>query len=130
MKAVDPKEKSPVAKRQVSGKLFDRVFLPWMAILILSHLVTMYLAPACMWGVHFYHFYPPPIGWILVLISLAILIPGVGESLYPRFEALVKKIKKPFDSLSQNKSFLRHYYSPPFVLILTAFMRRNTVLPF
>ncbi|MGB2768350.1 MAG: hypothetical protein WBC88_01325, partial [Candidatus Zixiibacteriota bacterium] len=95
-----------MTKRQISGKLFGSVFLPWMAILILLHLLTIYLAPAYMWGAHFYHFYPLWIGWILALVSLTILIPGVGESLYPKFEALAKRIRRPFDSLSQNKSFL------------------------
>ena len=92
MKAVDPKEKKQPAKRLVSGKLFDSVFLPWMAVLIVLHLLSMYVAPACMWGVHFYRFYPAWIGWILVLASLAILIPGVGDWLYPKFEALAKKV--------------------------------------
>ena len=95
-----------MTKGEVSRRLFERVFLPWMAILILSHLLTIYLAPAYMWGVHFYHFYPVWIGWILVALSLIILIPGVSESLYAKFEALVRKAKKPFDSLGQNKSFL------------------------
>ncbi len=106
MRAVDPKEKKSVTKRQVSGKLFGSVFLPWMAILILLHLFTIYLAPAYMWGVHFYHFYPLWIGWLLTLATLAVLIPSVGESLCPKFEALAKRIRRPFDSLNQNKSFL------------------------
>jgi tetratricopeptide (TPR) repeat protein len=105
MRAVNPKEKSTVTKRQISGKLFERVFLPWMAILILLHLVAMYVAPEYMWGVHFYHFYPLWIGWILVALSLAFLIPGVSESLYAKFETLAKRIKTPFESVGQNKSF-------------------------
>jgi tetratricopeptide (TPR) repeat protein len=105
MKAADPKEKKPAAKRQVSGKLFDSVFFPWMAVLILLHLLTMYAAPAYMWGIHFYDFYPVWLGWILVALSLALLIPGVAESLYPKLDALARKVKKPFDSMSQNKSF-------------------------
>ncbi|MGB3093434.1 MAG: hypothetical protein WBC42_09515, partial [Candidatus Zixiibacteriota bacterium] len=106
MGKTDPKSKSTAAKTEVSGKVFERVFLPWMAVLIFLHLLTMYVAPAYMWGVHFYHFYPVWIGWLLTLATLAVLIPGVGESLYPKFEALARRIRKPFDSLSQNKSFL------------------------
>jgi len=106
MKAVDPKEKKQPARRRISGRLFDSVFLPWMAVLILLHLLALYAAPAYMWGVHFYHFYPAWIGWILVLASLAMLIPGVSSSLYLKFDALAKKVKKPFDSMGQNKSFL------------------------
>jgi len=105
MKAVDPKEKKQPAKRQIPGRLFDLAFLPWVALLILLHLLTMYVAPAYIWGVHFYHFYPAWIGWILVLASLAILIPAVSESLYRKFDALAEKVKKPFDSMSQNRSF-------------------------
>ncbi|MGB7061408.1 MAG: hypothetical protein WBF13_03540, partial [Candidatus Zixiibacteriota bacterium] len=106
MGKTDPKTKTTVTKREVSGKVFERVFLPWLAILILLHLLTMYVAPAYMWGVHFYHFYPAWIGWVLALVSLTILIPGVAESLYPKLESLAKKIKKPFDSPGQNVSFL------------------------
>jgi tetratricopeptide (TPR) repeat protein len=106
MKAVDQKEKQQPAKRRIPGRLFDSVFLPWMAVLILLHLLTVYVAPAHMWGVHFYHFYPVWLGLTLVLLSLIILIPGVGGSLYLQFDALAKKVKKPFDSMSQNKSFL------------------------
>ena len=106
MRKTDPKVKLTTPQRQVSGKVFQRVFLPWMAVLILLHLLTMYVAPAHMWGVHFYRFYPAWIGWILVLASLAILVPGVSESLYRKFDALAKKIKRPFDSLGQNQSFL------------------------
>jgi len=93
-------------KREISDKLFEQVFLPWMAVLILSHLLTVYVAPAYMWGVHFYHFFPAWIGWILTLATLAILIPGVGEFLYERLEVLAEKIKKPFVQLGQNKTFL------------------------
>ena len=57
-KRIDLKKKTPLTEREVSGRLFERVFLPWTAILILSHLVTMYVAPAYTWGVHFYHFFP------------------------------------------------------------------------
>jgi hypothetical protein len=114
MKESDTKTKPPMAKKEISGKLFERVFLPWTAILILSHLLTIYIAPAYMWGVHFYHFSPAWIGWILTLAALAILIPGVGEFLYEKFEALVEKIKRPFAqspllarfTISQNKAFL------------------------
>ena len=102
----DTKTKTTVTKREISGKTFERVFLPWMAVLILLHLLTMYAAPAYMWGVHFYHFYPVWLGWVLILLSLIIIIPGVSESLYLKFDVLAKKIKRPFDSLGQNKSFL------------------------
>ena len=106
MGKTDPKSKSTATKIEVSGKVFERAFLPWMAFLILLHLLAMYVAPEYMWGVHFYHFYPAWIGWIMVVISQAILIPGVSESLYPKLDALAKKVKKPFDSMGQNKSFL------------------------
>jgi len=106
MKENDPKMKAPVDKKEISEKLFERVFLPWTGILILSHLLTMYIAPPYMWGVHFYHFFPAHLGWILTLATLAILIPGVGEFLYERVAALAEKIKKPFASLGQNKAFL------------------------
>jgi cytochrome c-type biogenesis protein CcmH/NrfG len=102
----DKKKRSTGTKTDVTAKVFELTFLPWMAVLILLHLLTMYVAPAHMWGVHFYHFYPFWLGWILVLASLAILIPGVGESLYLKFDALVEKARRPFDSLGQNKSFL------------------------
>jgi len=105
MGKTDPKTKATTTKGEVSGRVFERVFLPWMAILILSHVVTMYLAPAYMWGIHFYHFYPVWIGWILVLVSLAIMIPGIGEFLYRKFETLAQKIKKPLASTGQNKTF-------------------------
>ena len=106
MKRIDPKTKTPVTRKDVCGKPFEQVFLPWMAVLVLSHLVTMYIAPAYMWGVHFYHFFPAWIGWLVTLATLAILIPGVGEFLYERIEALAEKIKKPFVLLGQNKTFL------------------------
>jgi Tfp pilus assembly protein PilF len=106
MKAKGTKKKSPVIEPEISGRVFEQVFLPWTAILVISHLITMYIAPAYMWGIHFYHFFPVWIGWILTLASLAILIPGIGESLYEIIEALAKKIKTPFDALSQNKLFL------------------------
>jgi len=93
-------------KREVTDKFFQRVFLPWTALLVLSHLVAMYIAPEYMWGVHFYHFFPAHLGWILALFTLVLLIPGVGEFIYERVEALAKRIKRPFDSLSQNKIFL------------------------
>ncbi len=106
MKKIDSKKKGSGVNREVSWKLFERVFLPWTGILILSHLLTIYIAPAYMWGVHFYHFFPAWIGWMLTLVTLAVLIPAVGEILYEKLEALAKKIKKPFASLGQNKTFL------------------------
>jgi tetratricopeptide (TPR) repeat protein len=106
MKENDPKMKAPGDKKEISEKLFERVFLPWTGILILSHLLTMYIAFPYMWGVHFYHFFPAHLGWILTLATLAILIPGVGEFFYERVAALAEKITKPFASLGQNKAFL------------------------
>ncbi|MCK4404726.1 MAG: tetratricopeptide repeat protein [candidate division Zixibacteria bacterium] len=106
MKKNDLKTKAPVVSKEISEKLFERIFLPWTTVLILSHLLTIYVAPAYMWGVHFYHFFPAYLGWILTLVTLTILIPGIGELLYERVEALAKKIKKPFASLGQNKTFV------------------------
>ncbi len=106
MKKNIPKTKVSTVRKEISEKFFECVFLPWTAILILSHLLTMYVSPAYMWGVHFYHFFPAYLGWILTLATLAILIPGVGEFLYERLEALAGKIKKLFDSLGQNTTFL------------------------
>jgi Flp pilus assembly protein TadD len=67
--------------------------------------LTMYVAPAFMWGIHFYHFYPAWIGWMLALLSLTLLIPGVGEHVYLRLEAITQKISRPFISWGQNKTF-------------------------
>jgi len=53
MKKGDQKAKIPSIKDTVSERLFEKVFLPWTAVLILLHLLTMYVAPAYMWGVHF-----------------------------------------------------------------------------
>ena len=106
MGKTNPKSRSTATKTEVSAKVFERAFIPWMAVLILVHLLAMYVAPEYMWGVHFYHFYPVWLGWVLVLLSLMILIPGVSESIYVKLEALTKKVKKPFDSVGQNKSFL------------------------
>ncbi len=105
MGKTDPKTKTTVTEREVSGKVFESIFLPWMAVLIFLHLLTIYVAPAYMWGVHFYHFYPIWLGWVLVLLSLIILIPGVGEFLYPKLETLAQKIKRLFISSGQNKTF-------------------------
>jgi tetratricopeptide (TPR) repeat protein len=106
MKKIDPKTKDLPAPREISEKLFERFFLPWTAILILVHLLTVYVAPQYMWGVHFYHFFPAGIGWILSLVTLTILIPGVGEFLYEKFAAFAEKIKKPFERLNPNITFL------------------------
>ena len=106
MKQTDGKTKAPGDRGEISGKLFEGVFLPWTAILILSHLLTMYIAPAHTWGVHFYHFFPAWIGWALTLVTLAILIPGVGEFLYEKSEFFGERIKRPFAQLSPNKTFL------------------------
>ncbi len=123
MKRIDQKKESPVTEKEVSGKAFEQVFLPWTAILILSHLLTMYLAPAYMWGVHFYHFYPAWIGWILTLGTLAILLPGVGGFLYERMVTLARKIRKPFGLLGPNKTnlILSLFSLPIFWILRTRF---------
>jgi hypothetical protein len=90
---------------QISGRVFDLVFLPWMGILILLHLLAVYVAPAYLWGVDFYHFFPVWIGWLAALISLALLVPGVAEFLYPGLEALAKRISRPFSGWNQNAVF-------------------------
>ncbi len=105
----DPKGKaarSAVEKKEVSGRIFEAVFLPWTAVLILAHLLTMYVAPAYAWGVHFYHFFPAWIGWALALLSLAVLIPPVGESLYERLENVATAVSRPFTHLNQNLTFI------------------------
>jgi hypothetical protein len=89
----------------VSGRLFQRVFLPWTGVLILVHLLAVYVAPAYLWGVDFYHFFPVWIGWLAALISLALLVPGVAEALYPGLEALAKRISRPFSGWNQNAVF-------------------------
>ncbi len=106
MKKTEPKTKDLMPPREISEKLFESFFLPWTGFLILVHLLTVYVAPQSMWGVHFYHFFPVRTGWILTLITLAILIPGVGEFLYRRLAALAEKIKKPFERLNPNLTFL------------------------
>jgi len=123
MKRIDQKKESPVTEKEVSGKAFEQVFLPWTAILILSHLLTMYLAPAYMWGVHFYHFYPAWIGWILTLGTLAILLPGVGGFLYERMATFARKISKPFGLLGPNKTnlILSLFSLPIFWILRTRF---------
>jgi tetratricopeptide (TPR) repeat protein len=105
MKKNDPKTKVPTIEREISERLFERVFLPWTAILILSHLVTMYAAPAYMWGIHFYHFFPAWLGWVLTLATLTILIPGVGEFFFERLEAFAERMRKPFVEWSENRTF-------------------------
>jgi hypothetical protein len=105
----DPKGKTSqgVATRaDVSGRLFARVFLPWTGVLILVHLTAIYVAPAYLWGVNFYHFFPVWMGWLAAFISLALLIPGVGEALYPKLEAVAGKISRPFSGWNRNALFL------------------------
>lgn len=102
----DQKVKESEVNRGISERVFNRVFLPWTAILVLLHLITIYIAPAYMWGVHFYHFFPVWIGWVLSLTIFALLIPGLNEFLYERLEIVAKKIKTPFTKLGENKTFL------------------------
>jgi tetratricopeptide (TPR) repeat protein len=105
----DPKGKSSkdaATKADLSGRLFETVFLPWTGVLILLHLAAMYVAPAYLWGVDFYHFFPLWIGWLAVLISLALLVPGVAEALYPGLETVAKKISRPFARWNQNTLFV------------------------
>jgi len=106
MNEIDSKTKEIESEKEISRKLFQRVFLPWTAILILLHLFSIYVAPAYLWGAHFYHFFPVWIGWVLTLAALAILIPGISEFLYVRFETFAEKIKKPFGKWGENKTFL------------------------
>jgi hypothetical protein len=106
MKKGDQKAKIPSIKDTVSERLFEKVFLPWTAVLILLHLLTMYVAPAYMWGVHFYHFFPALIGWVLTLASLVILIPSVNETLYRKFETLAMKMRGWFGGWGENNTFL------------------------
>ncbi|HEX7402187.1 MAG TPA: tetratricopeptide repeat protein, partial [candidate division Zixibacteria bacterium] len=102
----DAKTKELVPHREISNKLFESFFLPWIALLILVHLVTVYWIPQYLWGISFYHFFPVGIGWISTCLILAILIPGVGEYLYEKLAAFSVKIKQPFDRLGQNLTFL------------------------
>ena len=106
MKKADPKTKRSPSFREISEKLFESLFLPWTVVLIIAHLLTVYLLPQYMWGVHFYHFFPVWIGWISTLVMLAVLIPGIGERLFAGCEALALKVKKPFDRLNPNLMFL------------------------
>jgi tetratricopeptide (TPR) repeat protein len=106
MKKTDPKTKSSPSFREISEKLFESFFLPWAVVLIIAHLLTVYLLPQYMWGVHFYHFFPFWIGWISTLIMIIVMIPGIGERLFAGCEALALKVKKPFDRLNPNLLFL------------------------
>jgi len=102
----DAKTKELVPHREISDKLFESFFLPWTAVLILAHLVTVYWIPQYVWGISFYHFFPVGVGWISTCLILAILIPGVGEYLYEKLAVFSVKIKQPFDRLGQNLTFL------------------------
>jgi hypothetical protein len=106
MNTTGAKTKGPEVRKGISQRTFRGVFLPWTAILALFHLISIYVAPAHAWGVHFYHFFPAWIGWTLSLATLVILFPGVSEFLYERLEALGSKMKEPFARLGQNKAFL------------------------
>ncbi len=106
MGKTNPEDKSKAAKVEIPPSLFERVFLPWTAILILAHALTMYVAPAYMWGIHFYHFFPAWIGWALALLSLVILVPPVGQYLSGKLEVLAQKIGSPFAKWGENKTFL------------------------
>lgn len=105
MKKTDPKTKSSPAFREISEKLFESFFLPWIFVLIIAHLLTVYLLPQYMWGIHFYHFFPLWIGWLLTLVMITVLIPGIGERLYAGGEALALKVRKPFDRWNPNLIF-------------------------
>jgi hypothetical protein len=102
----DSKTRERVSSGEISDRLFESFFLPWTAVLILAHLVTIYWIPQYLWGISFYHFFPVEIGWITTFLILVILIPGVGEFLYKRMAALSVKIKQPLDRLNQNLLFL------------------------
>lgn len=105
-KTTGAKMKGPLVKKAISERTFQRVFLPWTAVLVLFHLLSIYVAPAHAWGVHFYHFFPAWIGWVLSLATLVILIPRVADILYGKLEALASKTKKPFARLNENKASL------------------------
>ncbi len=106
MKKTDQPTDDLPAPREVSEKLFANFFLPWTAVLILVHLVAIYVAPQYLWGVHFYHFFPTWLGWVLTLVALAILIPGIGQFIYGKFAAFAEKIKKPLVRLNPNITFI------------------------
>jgi tetratricopeptide (TPR) repeat protein len=114
MNTTGAKTKGPEVRKEISETTFQRVFLPWTAVLALFHLLSIYVAPAHAWGVHFYYFFPAWIGWVLSLATLVILFPGVAEFPYGKLEALVSKTKKPFAGLSENKvSLLLSLFSLP-----------------
>jgi hypothetical protein len=106
MKKTDPKTKSSPSFREISENLFERLFLPWVLILIVAHLLAVYLLPQYLWGVHFYHFFPVWIGWIFTLVMLIVLIPGIGERLFAVGEVVALKIKKPLERSNPNLVFL------------------------
>ena len=105
MKKTDPKTKSSPPPHEISARLFEDFFLPWTLVLIIVYLLAVYVLSQYMWGVHFYHFFPFWIGWLFTLVMITVLIPGMGERLYARCEALAQKVRKPFDRVNPNLIF-------------------------
>ena len=100
------KSNERVSPREVSPKSFEGFFLPWMAVLILIHWVTIYWIPQYLWGISFYHFFPIEIGWISTFLILLVMIPPLGEFIYEKLSVFSEKIKQPFSRLSQTLAFL------------------------
>ncbi len=66
------------ATEPVPEKAFRYVFLPLLVISVLLHLLAVYWGTPFLWGVHFLHFFPKPLAWILTAAVLSLFVPAVN----------------------------------------------------
>lgn len=86
--------------------IFKFVFLPVMLFLVLLHQFSVFWQTPTLWGLHFLHFFPGWMGWVLTGVTISFFIPSVNKFWLKSFESFLGFLWRFFSKIKKCRFYL------------------------
>ena len=90
----------------VTPGIFKFVFLPVMLFLVLLQQLSAFWQTSTLWSLHFLHFFPGWVGWVLTGTAVIFFIPPVNDFLFKLSDSLFCALWKIFKRIEKKGLFL------------------------
>lgn len=84
------KAEEPSAEAATPEKAFRYVFLPFLSLVVLAHLVSTFWQTPHLWGIHHLYFFSGHLGWILTIAALSLFFTPVSSLVLRPFKFLLQ----------------------------------------
>ncbi len=98
-----------ISQKRQKDKLENRFKLgviPLLLLLVIFHLLSGYLVPARLWGIHHLFFFPLSFGIILALVTLLVFVPKLNGLFLRIFEKLLRYPLNLFSRVKKSKIYI------------------------